>query len=159
MTRHTPEDDVNRLAERLYNRSGKKMATSHDFDVMYDAYMTQQGAKLNKEQDTTLRNKVFDRLQKHHKLTRSAGGTNKERDKLLEKAAITPSKSEFSDKGYEGGKLIEINTVVTKDGKQYGYVGGRITSLRRTTVVDKQGNTRVVWVDMKGREGVPRHKE
>ena len=66
--RKTPEDDMERLAENLWNEYGDKIEDVDSFNLYYDKYLTNDyTTDLTKAQDTTLRKKVFDAIKEKHK--------------------------------------------------------------------------------------------
>lgn len=128
--RITPEDDVNRLAERLWERSRGKMQTRTDFDTVFDTYLTQDGQDLTPRQKRTLRQQVFDSIRRKHKNVKDRRVKNEERERVFEAAAVKPSPKEFDTLGTSGGRRVYA---------------------RRTILRFKDGTQRVVYRDRKGR--------
>lgn len=131
--RATPEDDVNRLAERIWQRGRGKITTIEDFNAVYDSYMTSQGQSLTAEQKGLLKKKVYKRVvTKHHLDVRH--GKNKQRQALFARAGLKPSPAEFSI---------------------LGRARKRTVYLRRTHYTTKRGKYVTAYRDQKGRFGRP----
>lgn len=132
--RATPEDDIDRLAERIWMRGRGKIYNRDDFDAVFDGYLTQGDKRLTPEQRTELRNRTFNKLQKRHSgVSSSRGKDTPQRKKLFKSAGRVPSKGEYSHPG---------------------KVRGRTVFLRRTIIVYKKtGKQATVYRDDKGRFG------
>lgn len=61
--RETPEEDIDRLAENLWNNYGDDIEDIDSFNEYYDKYM----GEMTKKQETKLRKKVFEILTEEHK--------------------------------------------------------------------------------------------
>ena len=127
--RVTPEEDYDRLAERVWQRGGGKIKNKADYMSVYAGYMRDSGQKDNVD----LREGVFGRIQKRHDVSSSIV-TKKERVEIFNKAGMRPSDKEFTFLGVSKGKPVYA----------------RSTRVRR---VLKTGEVRnpVVFRDKKGR--------
>ena len=63
--RETPETEVNRLAERLFNVEGANITDRKSFNESYDTYMT-ANEDLTSKQELELRSRVFTRIRQQH---------------------------------------------------------------------------------------------
>lgn len=122
--RRTLEDDVDRLAERIWDSGHHLIQDGEDFNNVFDNYLIE----VNEKQDTTLRKKVFDALRRKHP------GVSTKGEHLSEK------------------KKKEFTTRVLKR-KEFTYIGksGKRVVMARRTILQVKGKERVVYRDMKGR--------
>jgi len=124
--RTTPEDDYDRLAERIWRRGGGRIKNQADFISVFDSYMRESDQKSNK----SLIQGVFERIQKKHPKVSSSLFTEKARVEAFVKAGGKPSAAEFN--------VLRLSK-------------GRRVYARRTKLVDRWGIERVVFRDKKGR--------
>ena len=132
--RTTPEDDINRLAERIWQRGRGKIRNRDDFDAVFDSYLTQGGKGLSKQQRQDLKDSTFKKIQKRHSgVSAERGKDTTQRKELFASAGRVPSKEEYSIPG---------------------KVGKRTVFLRRTIITfKKSGKQRTVYRDSKGHFG------
>ena len=129
----TPEDDYNRLAERIWNRGRGRIRTREDYDAVFSTYM--KDSRLHGQTALSVSDRVFRKVERKHGLEKYRGMTRTEdaaqREIALGKLAAMPSKNEFEFRGYSG--------------KRQAYL--------RRTVFEYRGRTVTVYRDSKGRFG------
>lgn len=132
--RTTPEDDIDRLAERVWQRGRGKIRNRDDFDAVFDSYLTQGGKGLTKQQRLDLRDSTFSKIQKRHSgVSSERGKDTSQRKELFASAGRVPSREEYVHPG---------------------KVGKRTAFLRRTIITfKKSGKQRTVYRDSKGHFG------
>ena len=101
--KETYDDDIDRLAERIWTRGRGKIKNKADFLSVYNGYMRDTGQLRNKE----LQEKVFDSIRGTHDVS-SAITTKKERVKVFREAGTKPSPAEFDTAGSVGGKIVKV---------------------------------------------------
>jgi len=113
--RVTPEEDYDRLAERIWQRGRGKIRNKADFISVYAGYMRDSGQRDN----AALREGVFGRIQKRHDVSSSIV-TKKDRVDIFNQAGMRPSSAEFSFLGVVKGKPVYARSMrikrVLKDG-------------------------------------------
>lgn len=124
--RKTPEEDVDRLQERIWRRGRGKIKNKADFLSVYYGYMKNSPQK----NDVDLQDKVFGNMQQRHKGLSSDIVGKRDRLKLFKRAGKTPSAKEFNTIGYQkkGGRQVYARRTV------YKYKSRQITVFR-----DKKG--------------------
>ena len=122
--RTTPEDDYDRLAERVWQRGRGKIKNKADFIAVYDTYMKES----NIPRDRGVREKVFGRIQRQHKVSPAIQITKK-RLGVFVKAGEKPSPAEFNILGTSKGRRVYV----------------------RRTIIKYKGSSKTVYRDKKGR--------
>jgi len=143
--RFTPEEDVDRLAERVFRDSGQSIEDEEMFNLAFDSYLGE--VELNKLQNTTLRKKVFDSMRASHpeimkgSLFKKAGGKSFKRDRAKTAREVVTDIKIFKKKG--AGK-VDLQGYDTKKGGVVrtkhkfdipGSVKEKIVFARRTVVL------------------------
>lgn len=126
--RTTPEDDIDRLAERVWRRGKGKIQNRADFNRVYDTYMSEKTAH-GAGSNTELKDSVFKSLQRSHRSVSSSTATTQKRLKVFGEVAKRPSDLEFN---------------------VLGKVKGRTVYARATRIKRKDGREPVVYRDRKG---------
>ena len=104
MARVTPEDDVERLAERIWNEYGNEIEDIDSFNKYFNKYM----GTMNEKQESKLRKSVFKKVSEEHKsvveerLHPKAGRTPKEAGILEDKR----KKREYTHLRYVKNKVV-----------------------------------------------------
>lgn len=138
LKRATPEDDVDRLAERIWERGRDKIQSLDDYNGVFASYLTQNGQDLSFKQKRTLRLGVLDSLKKNQKgfakklKQEKEVQTKKEKEarrELIFEAGRTPTPGEF---------------------KHVGRIKNKTVFVRRTSMTVKD-KLRVVYRDERGR--------
>ena len=101
--RKTPEEDYERLAERIWLKGRKKIKNKADYLAVYVGYMKDTG----KENSKSLREKVWQKLKIKHDLSDSVR-TSEERMKVFNRAGR--SKQDYDV------KIIDGRTTYVKKG-------------------------------------------
>ena len=102
--RVTPDEDYDRLAERVWRRADQKGIKIHnqaDFISVFETYMKDSNVKGN----TTLRDNVFKKIQARHDVSSSLF-TSKERVEVFVKVAEKPGPKEFTYAGTRKGARV-----------------------------------------------------
>lgn len=102
--RKTPEDDYERLAERIWKRGRGKIKNKADFVSVYTSYLKDVDAKDNK----ALREAVFGKLQSDHPKVSSSLVSKKERVEVFVEAGKRPSPGEFKFQGFIRGRQVAV---------------------------------------------------
>ena len=127
--RVTPEDDYDRLAERIWRRGRGKIKNKADFISVYETYMNDSNVKGN----AGIRESVFDRVQAKHKVSSSIV-TKKERVDAFREVARKPGSAEFEFLGLSRGRRVYARrTVLVRGGRQrvtYRDKKGRFVSVK-----------------------------
>jgi len=100
--RKTLEDDVDRLAERVWGRGHEKIRTKADFNAVYDSYLSGVSAKDNK----VLREKVFKSMKRSHRNVSDVLSTTRERVRKYREAGSKPAPGEFRYAAVSGGRSV-----------------------------------------------------
>lgn len=126
--RKTPEDDIERLAERVWDRGREKIQDRSDFEAVFLGYMVNEGRASKSKK---LRDAVFNKIVELHpgKVFKGRLHANGEREKVFSKLAVKPTQQEFDT---------------------FGFVKGRVVKVRQTHYY-AQGRRRVVFRDIRGR--------
>ena len=101
--RKTPTDDVERLAERIWQFSGGRIIDRESFDYAFDKYLEDED--LNRSQDSKLRNGCFDALRqkrmfiKKGSVFKKAKGKSYSRDIATTAKTIVTTEKEYIKKG------------------------------------------------------------
>lgn len=102
LRRKTPEDDIDRLAERIWQRGRGRIRNKADFLSVYSAYLYDNQARDNRD----LRDAVFGRLRKKHPKVSTVVVTRRDRVEAFREAGMRPAASEFSFVGKVRGKTV-----------------------------------------------------
>ena len=100
--RKTPEDDIDRLAERIWQRGRGKIHNKADFLAVYSSYLKDNQARDNIE----LSEGAFKSIQRSHKNVSSSVKTKRERMEVFVRAGEKPSPKEFSVVGKSKGRTV-----------------------------------------------------
>lgn len=150
--RFTPEEDVNRLAERVFRDSGQNIQDKEMFDLAFNDYMSD--IDMSEKQDTVLRKKVFDKMRSSHpeissqSFFKKAGGKSfvKDRERTA-KRVVTDIKvykkrgaRKVDLQGYDTkkGRIVKLKRQVKVRFDIPGRVKERIVYVRRVVVVVQQ---------------------
>ena len=152
-------EDVDRLADAVWESSRGRITDFDSFDAVWGKYMDDPAGL----QQSSLRLKVFDALRNDHPVVEMlgrkeffelAGGKSLRSDRQRTARRVTTDREEFLRKG---ARHIDFQGLDTKDGRKVrlefkivGKVGGRVTHARRTKHGGKRGVVSV-FRDDKGR--------
>ena len=129
--RTTPEEDIDRLAENLWNTYGENIEDIDSYNKYFDEYM----GELTHKQDTKLRKKVFENVRERHK------SVVPER---LERKVGRPTK---------GTEILEDKRVKPKF-VHLRYVKNKVVYAREdklTYIIKEKEITRIIYRDRFGR--------
>ncbi len=167
--RTTPEDDVERLSERVWRDAGGTIRDKATFDSAFDSYMD---GDLNPKQDKQLRNRTFDKVISNHpsvsrrSIHADARGKDFERDRKTTAKRVVTSKRDYKKFGASNVDLQAYDTrrgevaKVTRRKKVFnfnlaGKVKKKVVFARKTSVFikfKKKGRTKVIrFRDRRGR--------
>jgi len=124
--RVTPEEDIDRLEERIWRRGRGKIETQDDFIQVYSGYLKDSQSKDNSQ----LRKKVFERMKQKHPQVSNKSGMSKERKDIFLTAGQRASKKEYDTIGFQKGRQVYV---------------------RRTKYKKKDGREITIYRDSKGR--------
>jgi len=134
--RKTLEEDIDRLAERVWQRGREKITNRTDFNAVYDSYMT------GVPHADKMKEKVFSKLQARHKISDSQG-RNKARRQVFKQLGVQPPRTK-------------------KEGPSYSFLARtkrNKTVWARKTKITVRGKERVVLRSVDGRFVRPLPKE
>lgn len=154
--RVTPEQEFDRLAERIYNEHGENIVDRDTFDVFFNRYMGSED--ITRKRDVVLREKTFDYYAKNHsgvsteRIHEEAGGKNLAVDMAKTAKTIVTDKKQYRKlgagkvdlKGYDTKPKFKKKLDVT------ARVKGKIVYATQDTVIIK-GHKITVYRDRKGR--------
>jgi len=100
--RITKEEDIDRLAERVWNKGRKNIRNKADYYSVWDGYFKDNVGGDNKE----LRDRVFEKMQRRHPKVSSSIDTKKDRVKVFREAGSTPLPADFSFRGLSAGRPV-----------------------------------------------------
>lgn len=158
MKRFTPEDDVDRLAERVWNWSGKNIQSREDFEQAYFDYL---GEDLTDKQMRKLKNQTWDRILFKH----LGGGKNLKQDRKKTSQTIARNVQEYKKLGAQNSDLSGLDTKNARkisrkqktrirqreyNFKSIGRIKGKVVYARRTIIFVK-GKKQARFRDRKGR--------
>lgn len=118
MKRFTPEEDVDRLSERVWNWAHGNIADKEDFDAVFDDYM----GEMNHKQETKLRSEVWEKL----------SGKRRLRQKPKRRHKVRKTEKRPTHKFKSVGKVKRKVVYARRD---YVFIKGK----KRTIFRDKQG--------------------
>lgn len=124
--RITPDEDLDRLAERVWRRGRGKIRNKADFIAVYEGYMG--GSNVRGRDD--VREGTFEKLAKKHPKVKREVFTKRERVEAFVSAGRKPAPSEFDFPG---------------------VIKGRRVFARRTKFKKPGGGEQTVFRDKKGR--------
>ncbi len=113
--RHTPEEDVERLAERLMTNSGNSIIDRDTFDISWDSYMQED------KDIPTLRNKVWKVIRtkqgvSRERIHKKAGGKSLKLDRLRTSKHVVTKRKDYKDARRQDLKGFDTKTYKGKKG-------------------------------------------
>lgn len=159
--RKSPEEDFDRLAERLQNQYGKYIKDEESFNVAYDSYLAELPdshplfKKLN-------RSKVFEKVFTHKKdstqymtrdnIYKEAGGKDLNKDRQKTAKRVVKTRKEYEK---AGASRVDLEGYDTKQDfnaryKKPGRVKGKIVFVREASY-KRYGKTFHIYRDKRGR--------
>jgi|TARA_Y100000034_G_C6904939_1_gene419618 hypothetical protein len=165
MPRLTPEDDIDRMSERIFNESGILVQDRDTFDLAFNDVISKDEDELTSEQ-VDFREDVFRLFVREHpgvrtdRLFKKAGGKDLKRDRRKTAKRIVQTDKEFIKKGarrvdFAGFdiKEEEINVKQLRRRKEFVIPATvkRKVIFARKTFVKVKGKSQVRFRDVKGR--------
>ena len=147
----TPEDDSDRLAERIWNEYGDKIEDVDSFNEYFDKYMTRDFEEdLTNRQDKILRKEVFESIREKHKSV------------IEEQLIVKKGRPRKKFPKVEGKKIVdgdrEAGIIIDRRKKQKftykRYVKNADVRARKETLtftIKKKEYTRIIYRDRFGR--------
>lgn len=157
--RLTPDEDVERLSERIWHDAQGRIRDMDSFDDAFDEYMLEGIPKLTPKQDTQLRSRAFGFIRENHpevsklRLFRKAKGKDFARDKRKRAKTIVTTEREYIKRTAPRVDLKDYDMPRVSRRKQFNVVGrvrGKVVYARRTFVF-VEGKKRLRYRDMRGR--------
>lgn len=155
--RKTPEEDYDRLAERIQNEYGRYIKDKESFEVAYEKYLDdlpEDHNLFNKD----IRDKIFDKIASSKKLLtkenlfREAGGKDLQRDRMQDAKKIVKTKKEYRQ---QGANRVDLEGYDTKQAfnarfNKAGRIHGRVVYVRQDAIKVKN-RSQTVYRDRRGR--------
>lgn len=154
LRRETPQEEFDRLAERVYNSSDVSIIDKGTYDYAFNKYMDKT---LTNKQDTTLREETFKALRNKRPsivdgdVFTQSGGKDFEKDKSKKAKVIVNDVETYQKKGASKVDLKGYDMPTKRKGYYYlGTVKQKDTYARKDTIIINN-KVREVYRDRKGR--------